>query len=129
MKTYTNLIEDLLEVMTSTGGGVAGMHQSILPLAGDPEVAGRKADRLAIKPRRKKTYEKFAGCPVFTLNGEEYQKCMNGRNKYERWNRKLNMEDMNNQEMKTYAHRNPGKGIVIKDSTTGIMSYLLSPNK
>ena len=48
--------------MTSAGGGVAGMHQSIKPLDGLPQIGGREADRLAVKPRKKrKLKETFAG--------------------------------------------------------------------
>ena len=127
MKTYNELIEELLEVMTtSTGGGVAGMHQSIEPLDSLPQIGGRESDRLAIKPRKKrKIKEMFAGCPVFTVASDDYNKCMHGRIKYERWNKKLNMEEMDNQDIRTYAHKNPGKPVIIKDSTYGTMSYLI----
>jgi hypothetical protein len=124
MKTFRQLMN---EMMTSTGGGVAGMHQSIEPLDGLPQVAGREADRLAVK--KKKVRESFAGCPVFTVSSDEYTKCMHGRMRYERWNKKLNMEDFDNQEIKTFTHRNPGKAIIVKDSTYGTMSYFIPPIK
>ena len=114
------------EMMTSTSGGVAGMHQSITPTDGLPEIGGREADRVRVN-KKKKTNETFAGCRVFALTSEEYNKCMRGRKKYERWNKKLNMEDINNQDIRSYAHRNPGQPIVIKDSTLGIMAYLIPP--
>ena len=50
---------------------------------------------------------------------------MHGRIKYERWNKKLNMEEINNQEIRSYAHKNPGKAVIIKDGTYGTMSYLI----
>ena len=128
MKTYTQFIKEIKEEMMSTGGGIAGMHQSITPTDGLPQVAGREADRVRVnKKKKKETNETFAGCRVFSLTSEEYNSCVRGRKKYERWNKKLNMEDMNNQEIRTYAHRNPGQPIVIKDSTLGIMAYLIPP--
>ena len=117
------------ESMMSTGGGIAGMHQSVTPTDGLPQIAGREADRIRVDKKKKKTNETFAGCRVFELTSEEYNKCMRGRMKYERWDRKMNMEDFNNQDIRSYSHRNPGQPIVIKDSTTGIMAYLIPPSK
>ena len=125
-----NLNTFLKETMTSAGGAVTGMHQSVNPNDGVTIDSGREADRLAIPPRKKKKIrETFAGCPVFELTSDEYNKCMRGREKYERWNKKLNMEEMGNKEIRSFAHKNPGKPVVVKDSTTGIMSYLIPPVK
>jgi len=79
--------------------------------------------------KKKKKRKKFAGTEVFELTSDEYHKCMNGRKKYERWSRKMNMEDIDNQEIRSFAHKNPGKAIVIQDKTTGIMSYLIHGDK
>ncbi len=129
MKSYKQLKEELDEMMTSTSGGVAGMHQSITPTDSLPEIGGREADRIKVNKKKKKTNETFAGCRVFTLTSEEYNNCMRGRNKYERWNKKMNMEELTNQDIRTYSHRNPGQPVVIKDGTTGIMAYLIPPTK
>lgn len=125
MKTFKQLIN---ETMTSTGPGVVGMHQSQDPNDG-VEVAGREADRLAISPRKRKQKlpEMFAGCPVFTVSSDDYDKCMHGRMRYERWNKKLNMEDFGNQDIRSYAHKNPGQAVIVKDSTYGTMSYFIPP--
>ncbi len=72
----------------------------------------------------KQQNEQFAGVEVFDLSPDEYQQCVNGRNKYERWSRKLNMEDGSNQSIRRYSHRNPGKDIIVRDSRTGMMAYL-----
>ncbi len=68
--------------------------------------------------------EQFAGVEVFDLSSDEYQQCINGRDRYERWSRKLNMEDGSNQSIRRYSHRNPGKDIIVRDSRTGMMAYL-----
>ena len=68
--------------------------------------------------------EQFAGVEVFDLSPDEYQHCVNGRDKYERWSKKLNMEDGANQNIRRYSHRNPGKDIIVRDSRTGMMAYL-----
>ena len=78
---------------------------------------------------KKKKRKKFAGAEVFELSGDEYHKCMHGRKKYERWNRRLNMENIDNQDIRSYAHKNPGKPIVVMDKTTGVMSYFYHGDK
>ena len=69
--------------------------------------------------------QKFAGCALFDVGSDAYSKCINGRNKYERWERKLNMEDASHSQIREYARRNPGKPIIVRDSKTGAMSYLI----
>lgn len=132
MKTYTQLIQELSEDVPANfaaGGGISGMGFN-LGKPDQPQVAGRDADDLAIKPRRKKkVQEKFAGCPVFAVSSEDYNKCLQGRNKHERWSRKLNMEDVSNQEIRIFAHRNPSTAIIVQDENTGVMSYLIPPKK
>ena len=55
MKSYKQLKEELDEMMTSTSGGVAGMHQSITPTDSLPEIGGREADRIKVNKKKKKT--------------------------------------------------------------------------
>jgi hypothetical protein len=130
MKTFKQLLQNLPEdVANSMGGGGFGVGQAAQTsnpnLAGYDPVMGLGGR----KKKKKKVQEKFAGCAVFNLTSEEYNKCMRGRMKYERWSKKMNMEDINNQDIRTYCHRNPGQPVVIKDSTTGIMAYLIPPSK
>tara|TARA_R100000458_G_C8259541_1_gene235193 strand:- start:239 stop:1138 length:900 start_codon:yes stop_codon:yes gene_type:complete len=65
----------------------------------------------------------FAGARIFKVSGEEYGKCLLGRKKYERWNKKLDMELRS--DIRKYAHRNPGKAIIVQNDKTGEMSYLV----
>jgi hypothetical protein len=129
MKTFNELIEEIMESVpiNSMGGGFSnasvGSNQNPYLAGVHPVIGGE------IRKRKKKVIESFAGCPVFTVSSNEYAKCMHGRMRYERWNKKLNMEDFNNQEIKTYSYRNPGKPIIVKDSTYGTMSYFIPPTK
>ena len=61
MKSFKQLIS---EMMTSAGGGIAGMHQSVTPMDSLPEIGGREADRLAIRPRRKKKKKEIKEAPL-----------------------------------------------------------------
>jgi len=126
----------LKEVMSVGGGGLAGLNTSTHPGDNPEDIGGREPDRVRVNRRRKRkrkrkriheNMETFAGCPVFSLASDEYQNCMHGRERYERWNNKLNMENIDNQGIRSYVHKNPGQPIVVKDSTTGIMAYLVPP--
>jgi len=67
----------------------------------------------------------FAGMPVFKVSAEDYIKSINGRSKYQRWSKHLDMENEENSGAKSYAHRNPGKPLLIQNQKTGEMSYLI----
>ena len=95
----------------------------VAPATNTTGIAGVKSGDLP--PVRKKKRKKFAGAEVFEVESEEYSKFFPGpRKKYERWNRRLNMDRIENGEIKKYANRNPGKQIIIQDKTTGMMMYL-----
>ena len=78
--------------------------------------------------RNRKTNEMkdtFAGMPVFKVSPEEYLKSINGRSKFQRWNKHMDMDKEENGNVKKYAHRNPGKPILIQNDRTGEMAYLI----
>jgi len=84
-------------------GNIAGM---------DGSVAKR------IKPR-----DKFGNCHIFDVDLQTYTKCTNGRKKYDRWAKYMDMEDVLGKSIKEYAHRNPRKNIILRNPT-GTMIYL-----
>tara|TARA_Y100000593_G_scaffold8046_1_gene14860 strand:+ start:4286 stop:5677 length:1392 start_codon:yes stop_codon:yes gene_type:complete len=102
----------------AVGGGMSPHFGNEGPVQGTDKILGKKKKR-----------KKFAGAEVFELNSDEYHTCMHGRKKYERWNRRLNMENIDNQDIRSYAHKNPGKPIVVMDKTTGVMSYFYHGDK
>jgi hypothetical protein len=79
---------------------------------------------LGSEPPVKKKRKKFAGSEVFEITDDEYYKCVHGRQKHERWSRKFDMNQMENQEIRSYHHKNPSKSIIVQNSRTGEMSYL-----
>ena len=120
MKTFTQLTE---EIANSMGGtfktGQVGVPGNIAGIDGHVMGVHRR------KKKRRGLGEMFAGCPVFEVSSDDFTKCSHGRNRYERWGKKMNMEEADNQDIRAYAHRNPGKPVIIKDSTYGTMSYLI----
>jgi uncharacterized Zn finger protein (UPF0148 family) len=70
----------------------------------------------------------FAGYPVFTVSGQEYSNCIDGRKKHERWNKRLNMNNETSSAIRRYNHKNPGKPIVIRNEDTGEMIFLRRKN-
>jgi hypothetical protein len=77
------------------------------------------------KYSRNESTDKFAGSMVFSVTPEEYDKCFHGRSKNERWKRKLNMDEMERCDIRTYHHKNPGKSIIVQNERTGEMTYLV----
>ena len=107
MKNFKSLMEEIANVAgPQSGGFVAGLGE-------DPPV----------KQKKKRKRDKFAGCEVFEVTPEEYSKCVRGRTRYERWSKKLNMEESD--DIRSYAHKNPNSSIIVKNSQTGEMSYLM----
>ena len=106
--------------MNSVGGGMSPHF------GGEGAIQGTDAHLGKKKPKKRK---RFAGAEVFEMNSDEYHSCMYGRKKYERWNKKMNMENIDNKDIRKYAHKNPGKPIVIMDKSTGAMSYFYHGDK
>ena len=67
----------------------------------------------------------FAGMPVYQVSPEEYMKSINGRSKYQRWSKHMDMENEESQDAKTFTYKNPGKPVLIQNSQTGEMTYLI----
>jgi hypothetical protein len=111
MKSYKEIKEEIANIASS--GEIMGMGYNENPLD------------VTVKPRKKK--KKFAGCDVFEVTTDEFMRSNHGRKKYERWNRKLDMDVMENQDIREYAHRNPNTPIIIMDEKYGTMSYLIPP--
>ena len=103
------------------GGGFSVSSASSNP---NPNMAGFDPPLGKVVKRKRK---KFAGVEIFPVTTEEFMKCAHGRQKYERWGKKMNMEDINNKDIRKYAHTNPGKSIIIQDQKSGVMSYLINP--
>ena len=94
MKTFKQLME---EVPTNNAGDASAQRGG--PMAG------------------------LGSCEVFEVTPEDYAKCLNGRMRYERWSKRLNMED--NDDIRSYAHKNPTLSVIVQNSQTGEMSYLM----
>lgn len=68
----------------------------------------------------------FAGQNVYDVDSDEYHNTGYGRQKYERWAKKLDMNRPENQGIKKYHHSGKGRGknILVRNKTTGEMKYL-----
>ena len=137
-KTFNKMKEEIANVAGS--GQVAGLGdeppvskaaQKKKQKGATGDVARRKSIPAPkkgdlIPPALGESTDTFAGCRVFEVEDEEYGKALYGRKKYERWNKKFDMSKEVNQMIQTYANRNPGKGIVVRNKKTGDMSYLIN---
>jgi len=124
--------EELEEITMAVGdgGNLAGLDGKPPVSKKNQKVHRRKAVGVtggvkeSLEPKQT-VHPTFAGTRIFKVKSEEYCKCMQGRRKHERWNRKLNMDEFSNTEIRKYAHRNPGKSVIVQDENTGEMSYLM----
>jgi hypothetical protein len=82
-------------------------------------------DILGLHDEVEESTDKFAGSKVFIVTSEEYNKCFHGRSKNERWKRKLNMDEMERCDIRTYHHKNPSESIIVQNEKTGEMTYLV----
>ena len=139
-KTFSKMKEQIANVAGS--GAVAGLGdeppvskaaQKKKQMGATGDIARRKSIPAPkkgdlIPPALGEEKETFAGCRVFEVDDEEYGKALYGRKKWERWSKKLDMNKETNQVIRTYASRNPGKPVVLKNKKTGDMSYLINKN-
>ena len=111
-KTYRSLIED------EGGGGIPVNNASDGNIAGfppdDPPMFNRK---------KKKKRKKLAGCEVFEIDSDRYNRCKSIKTRYEDYSRIVGVDEVGI-EIREYARDNPMKSIIIQDETTGVMKYL-----
>ena len=82
----------------------------------EPGVKGKKPPVL----RRRK---KFAGCEVFEVDADRYNRCRVIKQSYERYSKYVGDDELG-QTIREYARKNPGKSIIVQDESTGSMTYL-----
>lgn len=108
MKTYKELTEEL-GANTVGSGNFKG-------LGSPPD------DFPPVRRKVKKPDDKFMGCPVFKVTPEEYQKCMKGKGKYERYAGYIGDDVSHN--IKGQVKKTGAKSIIVQNDQTGEMSYL-----
>lgn len=105
-RTYKKLVEQLKEVETSVGSVAGGM-------VGDPPGPRKK----------KKKSEIFAGATVFEVSSDVFCACKGEKGRYDRYVKHVGSDHLG-ETIRQYGLKNPGKAIIIKDSTYGTMMYL-----
>jgi hypothetical protein len=115
-KTYRSLIEDEgggAPVNNASGGNIAGLPPD------DPPIFNRK---------KKKKRKKLAGCEVFEIDSDRYNRCKSIKTRYEDYSRLVGVDEVGI-EIREYARANPRKSIIIQNENTGVMTYLKIGNK
>ena len=82
--------------------------------------------------RRKKpnmiAEESFAGSVVFEVSSKVFHTARNEKRKGKHWRTYLDEDDCF-ADIREYAKKNPGKGIVLRNENTGEMCYARYPKK
>jgi hypothetical protein len=99
---------DESEAPSTTVGSVGG------GMVGEPPGPTRK---------KKKKCEVFAGYNVYEVASEVFMKCKGEKGRYDRYVKHVG-DDEAGQGIREYGLKNPGKGIIIKDSKYGTMMVL-----
>jgi hypothetical protein len=109
-KTYQELLESVeeSEAPATTVGSVGG------GMVGEPPGPSKK---------KKKKREIFAGDNVFEVSSDVFMKCKGEKGRYDRYIKSVG-NDPFGLEIREYGLKNPGKGIIIKDSKYGTMMTL-----
>lgn len=109
VESTPNMEEDA-PANASGGGGVAGMGQPPGTHFGEPAVGKRKR-------------EQFAGAELFEVDSDCYANCLRGKKRFLKYTGYTGSDTVG-EDIRTYARSNPGAPILLKDRTTGAMSYL-----
>lgn len=116
MKTLRKLRED-----GSPAGGAPGMST---PNATPPAPANRTGDTPTMAmPPTMKPGTMFRRYKQFDVESATFRKFQNGRMRFERWSKFLNLNNESDKSLYDYALQNRGREhlIVIRDSSTGAM--------
>lgn len=105
----------LLEEVGAVSGGAptnnigGGMIKGAAP-GEDPPIRLKK---------KKKIYELMGRYTVFEVSPEEFERCSCSKKKFEKWNKFFDEDSETGSSIKNYSHRNPEKGIILRNSETG----------
>lgn len=61
---------------------------------------------------------------MFDVTTETFRKFENGRNRFERWSKYLDVNDESQREIYDYAKKNPKNTIVLRDSSSGVLRQI-----
>lgn len=79
------------------------------------------APEIPVEPTQPTT---FAGSPIFKVDPDTFAKCCQGKAKWARWSKILNLEDEGYQSIRSFAYKNPRRPIVVQCCETGEMKFL-----
>lgn len=118
-KTYQDLKFDLGELVEEN---VVDESESPLTTVGHVG-GGMTGEPPGKRTKKKKKPDIFAGTNVYEVSSEVFLKCKGEKPRYDRYARHVGSDEIG-EEIREYGRGNPGKGIIIKDSTHGMMMYL-----
>jgi hypothetical protein len=73
-------------------------------------------------------FDSFAGSVVFEVSSKVFHTARNEKRKGKHWRKYLDEDDCF-ADIREYAKKNPGRGIVLRNENTGEMCYARYPKK
>jgi hypothetical protein len=102
---------------------ITDVEESVVPSTTVGSVKGGMVGEPPGPTKKKKKREIFAGDNVFEVSSNVFMKCKGEKGRYDHYVRSVGNDPVG-LEIREYGLKNPGKGIVIKDSTYGTMMTL-----
>ncbi len=127
VKTIQSLIpEEIPANATGTNVAGTGSDSSTVPVHKVKSILRRKFDTKTFFKKKKditESHDSFAGHPVFHVDNDTFANCREGKKKFARWEKYIDLKSTVGQQIRDYAYKYPKKSIIIRNED-GAMIYL-----
>ena len=116
------------QTANATGSNVAGTgsDSSTVPVNKVRSILRRKFDTKTFFKKKKdinESHDTFAGHAVFHVDNDTFANCREGKKKFARWEKYIDLKSTVGQQIRDYAYKYPKKSIIIRNED-GAMIYL-----
>ena len=127
VKTIQSLMPEEIPA-NHTGSNVAGTgsDSSVVVPNKLKNILRRKFDTKTFFKKKKditESHDSFAGHPVFHVDNDTFANCREGKRKFARWEKYIDLKSTVGQQIRDYAYKYPKKSIIIRNED-GAMIYL-----
>lgn len=121
-----SLGEEIPANATGTNVAGTGSDSSTVPVHKVKSILRRKFDTKTFFKKKKditESHDSFAGHPVFHVDNDTFANCREGKKKFARWEKYIDLKSTVGQQIRDYAYKYPKKSIIIRNED-GAMIYL-----
>ncbi len=121
-----SLGEEIPANATGTNVAGTGSDSSTVPVNKVRSILRRKFDTKTFFKKKKdinESHDTFAGNAVFHVDNDTFANCREGKKKFARWEKYIDLKSTVGQQIRDYAYKYPKKSIIIRNED-GAMIYL-----